>query len=71
MKKCRYCGEEAIIRLRYANLNLCREHFIEYYEKRGLLVRIDASRSVDDIWREIKEVVDGKLRRSDCHNSSS
>ena len=34
MNRCKYCGERAIIRLRYANLSLCGEHFKQYYEGR-------------------------------------
>jgi len=33
-RKCKYCDQNAIIRLAYANLNLCKKHFIEFYEKR-------------------------------------
>ncbi len=32
--KCRICGEKAIVKLKYANLPLCRKHFIEYFERR-------------------------------------
>ncbi|AFK51818.1 putative ATPase of the PP-loop superfamily [Thermogladius calderae 1633] len=30
MVKCHYCEREAVVRLPYAKLNLCREHFAEY-----------------------------------------
>lgn len=32
--KCRVCGREAIVRLNYANLQLCREDFIRFVERR-------------------------------------
>ncbi len=32
--KCSKCDNPAIIRIGYANLNLCKEHFIEYFESR-------------------------------------
>ncbi len=31
--KCKICGEKAIIHLRQHNLALCRQHFIEWFEK--------------------------------------
>lgn len=31
MRKCRFCERPAIVRLRYANLSLCDEHFKKYY----------------------------------------
>ena len=31
MRKCRFCERPAIVRLRYANLPLCDEHFKKYY----------------------------------------
>lgn len=34
MATCRVCGKEAAVRLRYANLWLCREHFLEFFERR-------------------------------------
>ena len=34
MVKCSKCSERAVIRLRYARLNLCRKHFIEFIENR-------------------------------------
>ena len=33
-RRCRYCSKPAIVRLRYANLNLCDEHFKQYYENK-------------------------------------
>jgi len=32
--KCRFCSREGKIWLRYANLRLCKEHFLIYFEKR-------------------------------------
>lgn len=32
--KCRVCGRDAVVKLDYANLKLCREHFIEFFERR-------------------------------------
>lgn len=34
MIKCSKCENPAIIRIPYASLNLCREHFIQYFEER-------------------------------------
>ena len=36
MPICRICKADAVVSLRYANLSLCREHFIQYLEKRVL-----------------------------------
>ncbi len=36
LKRCRFCGKTAEVSLRYANMRLCRDHFIEYIEKRVL-----------------------------------
>ncbi len=33
-RKCRFCNKEGEIFLRYANLRLCQEHFLTYFEKR-------------------------------------
>jgi len=32
--KCKKCGKEAIVKLRHYNITLCKEHFIEFVEKR-------------------------------------
>jgi len=32
--KCSFCSNKAITKLRYAKLNLCSKHFVEYVEKR-------------------------------------
>lgn len=38
--RCKICGAEAVVRLRYANTALCREHFVEFFERRvGRTVR--------------------------------
>jgi len=34
--KCSKCDRDAVVRVPYAKLNLCREHYIEYFEKRLL-----------------------------------
>ena len=34
--KCSRCEKDAVIRVPYAKLNLCREHYVEYFEKRVL-----------------------------------
>jgi len=34
LKKCRFCEKPAIVRLEYANLRLCEEHFKQYYVNR-------------------------------------
>ncbi len=34
MGYCKYCGKPAIVNLKYANLRLCRDHFISFYENR-------------------------------------
>ncbi len=34
MIRCSKCSKKAVVRLRYARLNLCREHFIEFVENR-------------------------------------
>lgn len=34
MVKCRLCGSKAVIKLQYARMALCRNHFIEYLENR-------------------------------------
>ena len=31
---CKFCGKPASIYIRYANIALCREHFIQFFEKR-------------------------------------
>jgi len=36
MVRCRLCGRAATVRLRYANLSLCKEHFIKFFERRVL-----------------------------------
>jgi len=33
-KYCKFCGKDAIVYIGYANLGLCREHFIRFYENR-------------------------------------
>ncbi len=32
--RCKFCSKKPVVRVRYANLTLCRDHFIEYFEKR-------------------------------------
>lgn len=32
--QCKKCGRPATVRIRYAKLNLCSEHFTEYIEER-------------------------------------
>jgi len=32
--RCRMCGGEAEVRLEYANLQLCREDFVRFFERR-------------------------------------
>lgn len=32
--KCKKCGEQAVIHLRAHNIALCKEHFVEFFEKR-------------------------------------
>ena len=34
--KCSKCERDAVIRVPYAKLNLCKEHYVEYFEKRVL-----------------------------------
>ena len=34
MAKCRVCGRRAVIKIYYARTALCREHFIQFYERR-------------------------------------
>ncbi len=34
LAKCKICGKEAVIKIPYARIALCREHFISYYERR-------------------------------------
>jgi len=34
MAICRVCRQRAAVRLKYANLALCKQHFIEYFERR-------------------------------------
>lgn len=34
MVKCRLCNKKAIVRLRYARRDLCKDHFIEFIERR-------------------------------------
>ncbi len=34
MARCSKCGRKAVIRIHYARMNLCAEHFIEYFEGR-------------------------------------
>lgn len=34
--RCRRCGRPAVVRVKYAKLTLCREHFLEYVEERVL-----------------------------------
>lgn len=34
MSKCRFCDKKAVVYLRYANLRLCKDHFVEFVEKR-------------------------------------
>ena len=33
-RKCRYCGKPAVVWLGYANLGLCAEHYVSYYENK-------------------------------------
>ncbi|MHA1581724.1 MAG: hypothetical protein ACTSYM_04410 [Candidatus Baldrarchaeia archaeon] len=35
-KRCRFCSEKTVTVIKYSGLPLCREHFIEYFEKRAL-----------------------------------
>ncbi len=34
MARCSKCGRRAVVKLRYARMNLCAEHFTQYFEKR-------------------------------------
>jgi uncharacterized protein (TIGR00269 family) len=34
--KCKKCEREAVVRVPYAKLNLCSEHYVEYFERRVL-----------------------------------
>ena len=34
MTKCKLCDRKAVVRLEYANMSLCREHFLEYFKRR-------------------------------------
>jgi len=35
-KYCRFCSKPAAVRIRYSGLQLCKNHFMEYFEKRVL-----------------------------------
>ena len=49
--KCTMCGRRAIVKLRYARLSLCPEHFIEFVEKRfkKTIRKVKALREVDKV----------------------
>jgi len=32
--KCRFCGKKAYIKLHHPKMYLCREHFMEYFERK-------------------------------------
>ncbi len=52
MVKCGRCGRKARVRLRYARLSLCKEHFIEFMEKRFLKIS-----SENNLFKNINKVL--------------
>ncbi len=64
--KCDKCGgelyqrdddKEEVVRQRFKVYMENTAPLIEYYEKRGILYRVDGTRSIDDVWQQIDEVL--------------
>jgi len=59
MIKCSKCSKRAVIRLRYAKLSLCREHFIEFVENRFIKLSMK-NKFFEEINRALVAVSGGK-----------
>ncbi len=64
--KCDKCGgelyqrdddKEEVVRQRFKVYMENTAPLIEYYEKRGILYRVDGTKSIDDVWQQIDEVL--------------
>jgi adenylate kinase len=65
--RCDLCGgplerraddEPETIRARHAEFRRLTGPMIEHYEAKGLVRRVDASASIDDVWHEVRAVLD-------------
>lgn len=57
---------EEVVRRRLRVYREQTEPLLEYYRQRGVLKEVDGNKPIEDVWREIQEILDPLAERGDC-----